>query len=376
MKEHRVRGTDRRKTAHALAAALLAAGVAAGDVVHTLGRRLEGRLAFRQGAVEVADQRVGWDDVVLVLRQDRRRTLPAPHVVRLTRGEAWAAEIRELSGEALHVHLSLVGDRELELADVAALEFRPHLSRRLELRSGTLYRQAGEPIPGSLLWMEPQRLAIDSPLGVLTIQREGLLAYRFDRRAERAEDEDEVRLLDGTVLRCKATPGDNRLELDHPVLGHLAVPADAVRWVVRAHPQVRHVAGPSAWRVRTFPLIVQPAPPPEPVALPGPQAPACLRGLRVEPRTVLRCTPPGGGGQPALFRARVAPLEGARGDAVLRLSAGGERLAEKTLGPDAGWERLRVELEGGKELTVEVDFGLRLRFPCGVVLGDPHFVSR
>jgi hypothetical protein len=63
-----------------------------------------------------------------------------------------------------------------------------------------------------------------------------------------------------------------------------------------------------------------------------------------------------------------------RGDARLRVLAGGKTLLEKTIGPGAAVEPLALDLAQAQELVLEVDFGNRIGFPCGIVLEDPIVV--
>ena len=41
----------------------------------------------------------------------------------------------------------------------------------------TLYRFEGEPIPGKLIWIRQKDIAIESPLGIIPIPRQGVRRY-------------------------------------------------------------------------------------------------------------------------------------------------------------------------------------------------------
>jgi hypothetical protein len=70
------------------------------------------------------------------------------------------------------------------------------------------------------------------------------------------------------------------------------------------------------------------------------------------------------------------PLPGTRGDLRLRVVAAGKALLEQELAADADWKPLALDVPRAGELVIEIDFGKRIRFPCGVVLCDPHVVVR
>ena len=77
-----------------------------------------------------------------------------------------------------------------------------------------------------------------------------------------------------------------------------------------------------------------------------------------------------------LFAATLAPAEGSRTEAVLRIKSGGRLLAAKPVPPAAKPVPLRLQLPAAGELTFEADFGRRVLFPCAVVLGDPLLIGR
>jgi len=364
-----------------LSVVLCAALPAGADIVQTLYDRLEGGARLRADRLEVGGKTVRWGDLLYWIREGAGGTLPPPQAVRLTNGEAWHVQILGLSAKKLQVRSLLFGKREIDRGLIAALEFLPGLARETNLKVNTLYREKGEPIPGSLLWIDEQRIAIDSPLGVLTLQREGTTRYLFTQSSSAAGQaaEEEVCLVDGSILRGRVKPGERRVELEHAVLGRLSLPVAALRSILRRPPSVLYLVELPMESVETFPLVASGARP-EKVAYParrelgGRSKARWLRGIRILPKTTVRYRLPKGRGRKLLFRTILGPISGSAGDVRLRITAEGRSVFDRELTAAEKREALSLKLPEGAELRLEVDFGSRIRFPCGVTLGEPHLV--
>jgi hypothetical protein len=353
-------------------------------VVQTPGGRIEGQVAFAADALQVGGKPVPWGDVLFVIRVQEGRSIRSPEALRMASGELWYAHVAALTAGKLKARLPLLGEREFDVAAVRAVDFLPDLSPPQPAdKAGTLYREKGEPVPGALMWIDEQRLAIDSPLGVLTLSREGLARYLFKTQAAAEPPKgDEVSLLDGSTLRGPAKATKDGLELDHATLGKVVVPARLVRSVLRRPPNVAWLGELKPSAVNAVPLIAR-AVPPEELEYPAlggsrvwPGELLAIRGVRIEPKCTVTWRPPALAGQKLLFAATLLPVEGMRGDVKVRLLAAGKTLAERALGPAAKAEALAAELPPNAELAVDVDFGPNQRFPCGVILGDPMVVGR
>lgn len=362
----------------------LAAAAAQADVVQTPGGRVEGKVAFAAEGLQVGGKPVAWTDVLFVIRDPETRSIRAPEALRMASGEVWYAHVASLAAGKFKARLPLLGERELDAAAVRAVDFVPALPPpEPGDRAGTLYREKGEPVPGALLWIDEQRLAIDSPLGVLTLAREGLARYLFKgAMAAAAAKDDEVSLLDGSTLRGPAKPTKDGLELDHAVLGKVAVPGRMVRSVLRRPAGVVWLGEMKPAAVNAVPLIAR-AVPPEMLEYPAlggsrvwPGELLAIRGLRIEPKCTVTYRLPALPGQRRAFAATVGPVEGMRGGVKLRLLAAGKTLAERDIGPGAKREAVTAEVPPNAELAIEVDFGPNQRFPCGIILGDPMVVGR
>jgi hypothetical protein len=238
-----------------------------------------------------------------------------------------------------------------------------------------------------LLWHTHDPIAVDSPLGAMALDRQDaarfILAGSTAKGAPAATppaaatDEADIILADGSVLRGRLTIERDSLKLQHATLGELTIPAAAVRAFLRRPPGVTYLTD-VAFAARSSPLV-QAGPPPGLVEICLPdgspeQAGKAIRTMTIRPETELRGRLGGGNN---VFRATIAPLAGARGDARLRLLAGGKAVLDKKVSPAAeAGELVSADLGGGGELVIEVTFEPAVRFPCGVIMGDPLVTAK
>jgi hypothetical protein len=380
--------------------------LAASGIVQTLQGRLEGPLQLRHSEVQIGTNTVPWSTVLYLLFDPDVRTLPRPHKVRFHNGESWRADILRLAGGRLALDFELFGPREIPCAGVAALDFTPGTQRDRADTPGHLYLKDGELVPGNLLWLDAAQLALDSPLGVLTLPRERLACYVFPDHARLADvvrNADEVRLVDGSILQGGLRVEHDRLVLRHAGLGNrtdsetrplaparvnplangrdsvkddsLTIPLAWVRSLIKAQPAA-HLLG------RQAPAAAQSVGPLGAtnladafvvLRLDAPEVPRreSLTQLQVHAHTMLTYRLPDALARGSRFHATVQPLPGARGSAWLRLLAGTNVVAERELQPADAPQALATTLPATRELTVIVDWGRRLGFPCGAVLSDP-----
>jgi hypothetical protein len=354
---------------------LTLAPVAGADTVWTTAGRLEGKVTFAKDQVAIDGKQVPWTEVVCLTLERGRSPLPPLQVVRLRNGEVWVAELLGLAEKKLEVRSELFGKHAIGLEQVAVLELVPQAVPRVGLKPGTLYRDRSEPVPGTLLKIDREKLSLDSPLGVLNLPLEGLTCYVVENPAARPPEReaDEVTMTEGSILRGRLVPAADGLVLEHPLLGRLTLASDAVRSVARHDRRVAHLAEMSPLAVQTAPLLG-----PEVVVarmqmLRGNGTSRFVQGVQLEPRTVVRYSLPKRPGQK--LRALLQGVEAARGDVRLKLSVGGKAIFDQEWKAGDAPRELTLELPEGDELVVEVDFGTRLRFPCGVVLGDLHLLT-
>ena len=362
----------------ALTAALVTAAASAG-VVQTLNERRTGRVALRDGGVTVEGKAIATEEVLFAVLDRQGGTFRQRNTIHLTNGEVWHGDILGLSDGKLRVRLPLIGTKEVDSSAVRALEFQAKLGPEDGLETNRLYRKEGEPLPGKILWINREQVAVDSPLGAIAMDREGSTRFLLAKahRSKASDGEAEVVLVDGSVLRGRLTLGRNSITLDHAALGKLGIPAAAVRSFLRHVPRGVHLSE-LDFLAKTTPLLGSgPAGDQVKVLPPGRTGGdgTCVQSLVIRPETELRVRLPDNSGGAWTFRATAAPLATARGDVMLRVLAGGKallvkRLAASTKNPAP----ISVSLGGSRSMTIEVTFDQRARFPCGVVLGDPHVV--
>jgi len=389
----------KRSTAAGLPAFILAlAGALPADVVVSVEGRLEGVAVLRAEGIEVTvasgPRLVSWDAVIAWSGTGDPPLDAGPQALRLPGGEVWQVDLASVRAGKARFSSPILGEKEVDAARLAGVDFVPGLPPGS--RPGLLERERGEAMPGTITWIDRDRLAIQGPLGPVILKREGLARYTFPPASGRAEGRDpvgtpesapvpdEAALSDGTILRGKLSvlPDASGLALDHPVLGRVALPRAALRSVSRSPAGVVDLTGVSPRSAARLPLIASPPPEPAVEAIRG--SPAFARGLRIEARADVRfALPPGEGRR---LRVLVGPAAGSRGAVRLKISAGDTSVLDEEIGADAPPRPMDLELppapddrpspgsSAADELRIEVDPGAVIRFPAAVALGDPHVV--
>ena len=367
-----------RRVGWALAAvgALLAADSARGGAVCATNGRVVGDVNLRPGCVTVGDKKVPWADVVTVLMNEKVRPLPGPNVLRMTNGERWAGRALGLAAGKITVKVDPLGKHLIDVKHISAVEFEAGLPAGGKLRARYLYREGQQPMPAAMLWFDERRIAVDGPFGAITLSRDGTQRYVFSLPAGRKDaDDDEVTLVNGTLLRGRLSGADVGVKLRHALLGEVSIPTAAIRSVIRA--------GASAELLTD--LVPQSAKTVDPVG--GERAAAgvevltaesaaaeglgFVRALRIEPKTVLKYALGPPLADHAVLRTRLALARGYRGDVTVRIAAGGRTLLEQELAAGAEPAPIELVLPPSGTLTIEVDFGKRLGMPCSALLADP-----
>lgn len=361
--------------------ALAACAAARAGVVQTVAGRLAGSLQVAGDGLTVGEKPVAWRDVVYLVRDEAPGTLSASQAVRTTGGELWHLQITGwlYQQKQLAVRSSLFGEKLLEGKDLSAIDFAAGLGEPPQVAGGVLFRDRGEPIPGSLVRVDPDTISILSPLGVLSLELAAVTRYVLPAaKRTGAPAGDELRLRDGSIFRGSVEPRPGKLHVEHPVLGAMEVPLSAVRSVRREHPRVAYVDDLPAGSARAVPLIRRAVAPrfvqAEEAAGGGETGrPAFIRGICVEPKATIRLTPPPGA---VRFVASVNPA--ARGPTagacLVHVRVGGRTAYDETVGPADRPPGASVELSRPGQVEIEVDFRRPIRLPAGVVLGDPHWV--
>jgi hypothetical protein len=245
-----------------------------------------------------------------------------------------------------------------------------------------LYREKGEPIPGNLLWLRESVMAIDSPLGVLPVPQQGAIRYLFRDPVSGfpRDGEDELGLIDGSVFRGRLSASSNGMALAHATLGAMSVSWAAVRYIQRSPPVLTRLGLPPAGDTEVHGPAGPPAAPRLLDYRTGAErrepAPLCLTAVRMQPVTVARYRLQGREGRKAWFHAVAAPVPECRGDVRISLQVAGATAYERTLLCTNSPVAVSIDLPAGEELTIKVDFGGKLLYPCGVDWQDPCVVFR
>lgn len=355
----------------------LSAAAQAGAVTTIAGRR-EGAVALQSGVVKVGAETVKWSDVMLLVNDGVAGTTPAPNALRFKNGEVLVGKISSISKTSVVFDSTIFGVQKIETYRLSAIDFVPGLGAVQGEKNGALYRQAGNPVSGKILWLKGDRLAIDTPVGAVELKAAGLKRYVFDAgpTAPASLAVDEVRLNDGSVLRGTVEPAQNSLAVVHPVLGkHTFGP--------QAWGSVRRYSGPACYlsdlqpvAVETFPLIRLPAEKPR-MEFNQSGAAGFVSRIVVSPKSRMEYKIPGKPGEKYLFTAAVQLSAGSRGFARFEIRVGGKPQIDKVLNP-AGEKPIAVSFDVpvGSELEINVDFDDRVRFPCGVSIDNALLVKK
>lgn len=361
-----------------VAAAILAPvrDAAAGTVV-TAAARQEGKIELDAGTVKAGAAQVKWADVLVAFNDEFPGVAVPPEVLHLRNGESWAGDIVKVAGEQAAINTPLFGKREFPSAMVKAIDFKPGLPPIQAGEEKMLYRTRGSPVPGSVLWVEGEKVALETPLGVLALTRKeitrAVCGLVTNAVAAPAANSDEIALADGTILSCEVTPSKDGLVVKHPVLGSQVLKPDSWRWVRRHRDNVVYLADTKPVSVVATPLIrrAPPAPRVEPSRGTEKEGAMFARRMYAWPKTVSEYMLPGVNGRKTIVSAVVSLAAGSRGDAVVRFRVGEKTAFESVLKQEKpGPVAVSFEAEAGSRLAIEVDFDKVLRFPCSVTVDD------
>ena len=361
-----------------LIAALGLASAAQAGLVVTQTSRQEGAVVTQPDALQSGNASVKWADVLLAFNDPGPDRPSTNETILFRNGEVWKGKIDKMANDSLQVTVSS-GQRTVAADSLQAIDFMPNLPPVEGSERGVMYRMKGKPAPGALLWIDGQRVGLDSPLGAIALDRKDLKRYVFVDAAESktapAAGGDEIGLSDGSVLRGEVTPDNEGFLIKHAVLGVLRARPAAWQWVRRHPAPVTYLAEMPPTAVETFPLIRQNAPAPRVV----PRCDAVPYAGRIEiwPKTTLRYALPGQAGGTVAFRGAVGLVPGSKGAARVRMSADGRSVFEQTLSPIAP-SPVVISFEGaaGGALTLEVDFDKEVRLPCIVALDDAYVAMK
>ncbi len=349
-------------------------GQVIGTVQTTDGRR-RGALTINEGRLGIDKHPAEISTLLLAICENDRRWPPSQDALshgalRLIDGEVWYGKVLSLEDGQITLQSSMFKSRKVPLKQIASIEFKPGKVSGGE--PGTMYRDQGEPIPGRLVWIREKDVAIDCALGIVPIPRGSIQRLVLAAPRQQGDSsQDEVGLVDGSLLRGTLTAKDDRLVLEHSTLGTLSFEWSDIRHVRRSPNGViwlDSLAGKILDRVG--PIL--PPPPPSVVVSINPDH---LRAIRMMPRTVTQYELPAGSAKRTL-RAILAPVPGCRADINVRVKDGDRVLWERKISASSEPLEVAVDLQRATKFTIEVDYGDRLAFPCGIDWRDAHVLVR
>ncbi|MEM7235118.1 MAG: hypothetical protein AAF517_23270 [Planctomycetota bacterium] len=326
-----------------------------------------GVVTIENGALLVSGEMLPLERLLLVSHERPSESKKDQSAVRTVAGELWFVEILGLDKGAVTLQSPLFKKQTLPLSQIASLEFVPGAASA-ESESGSLERTNGEPIPGKLVWIRKKDIAIDCALGVVPIPRETVTRFVVSKpKPSSSAPGDEIQLRDGSILRGTLTLEGGGFVLKHTALGDLTLAwSDITR--------IRRTPDGVAWLDReSFKSVssVGPVLPPE-ASFVGPET---RRVFRVFPHSVLQIAldPRLSKGE---LRALVAPVPGSRVGVDLKLRSGSQVYFSRRIEAASAEVPIAVSVDSDKPLVLEVDFGERLSFPCGLELRNGHLVSQ
>ena len=348
------------------------------DVVWSQTGRHEGELNWKDGKLHLSEKPIRWEDVRSISRQSQVGRSSPGQAVQFLNGETWQVEILTMTKGKLTLKGETYGQRTVELSSVRSLEFSPSSELVVKSRPGILYRSSSRPVPGKLIWIKKEDVAIDCPLGIVPLPRQGLVRYILPgtnaKKIVGAERGDEIGLRDGSILMGQVHVEGEQIILRHPTLEAISVPWENLRYLIRSSEEAQWLTdldepdvksfGPLGSGIGTEHLDLRRTPA------------SSLSIVRVTPQTVLRYNLESSASKSdRRLRAKLAMIPGSTGDALLSFSVGGTEFFSKALSKRDDSIDLNLPLPAGKELAVKVDFGERLAYPCGIELHDAHLVG-
>ena len=342
-------------------------------LIQTVGARIRGKIKIIDGQLTVDKQVFALEHLLTAVCQVNPGPATERHVLQLVNGERWRADILKLENGRLLVTSPLFGQRSVPLPQVASMAFRPDTPAvDRASRPGTLYRTEGDPIPGKLVWVREKDIAIECILGVVPVPRDKVRRIVLSTADPvNMGREDEVGLVNGSVLRGTLSLDEDKLVLEHPVLGSLRWGWQAVKYVRRMPRQATWM---EQWKIATLEQTGPVASPPPPAIVRSTDHRA-LRAVRMMPRTVAGYEVPSIGSDHRTLRGVLSPVPGCRADMKVNILVDGKSMWQRQVSAAAEPLLVAIKLPRGSQITVSVDFDGHPAFPCGVDWWDAHVLA-
>ncbi|MEK6238926.1 MAG: hypothetical protein N2C14_29780, partial [Planctomycetales bacterium] len=202
--------------------------------VQTLGSRRRGSLSVNNGNLEIDRQAVETSDVLLAMCENEAGRRTSPNALRLINGEIWRGQLQGMQDGKITLQNGMLERIVAPVNRIASVDFEPAGTNN-NGEPGVLYRNQGEPIPGKLVWIREKDVAIDCALGVVPVPRPTVRRFVLAAGTPRIGGlQDELGLIDGSVLHGEFAAEADRLVFKHDVLGSLDFNLSAIRYLRRA----------------------------------------------------------------------------------------------------------------------------------------------
>ncbi len=338
------------------------------------GKRILGPFNLKEGKVINTNNETTSLENTLSINTNNPVALPGnADFVKFKNGEVWFCTITAIENQKIKIQTRFAGTQSLSLSQISMLEFnKKEMSPENGNQPGTLYRSEGEPIPGKLIWIRQKDIAIESPLGIIPIPRQGVRRFVVsNENLQQIKNLDELSLTDGTKVMGNITieEGGDHFSMIHPIVGKLRFPINNVHSLKRNPKNVVWLSDLIAKEYKAAGPII---PPPAPKSLKPSEL--ALNALKINPTSKITYEVPKLGDGKIIFRSTIFPSEGNRGSATTSLVSV-EKNIVTNIDPKSKGQLIQINIEPGSVLELEVNFQGRLIFPCAVELRDAHFVS-
>ncbi len=338
--------------------------------VQTLQRRRVGTIAIRSDRLQVDNQGIEFSNVLQAIGKNESKQTELLSGLRMANGEVWFGKIAGFKRGKVLIHSPLFAQREVPLAQIATIQFKP--GKTTGNTPGTLYRDTGEPITCRLVWIRDKDVAVNCSLGVIPVPRGSIQRLVVGSvSAPKLRTQDEVALLDGHLLKGELKIAEDHLQLTHELLGVLNFEWGAVKHFRRA---VSGVTWLEQLEGKVVDRVGPVMPPPAPTSV-RPGDGGYLHAIRMMPRTVTKyefSTEPA----QRVLHAVLAPVPGCKAGFSVRVRDGERLLWQQQISAESKPIEVAIDLQQASAILIEVDYGDRLAFPCGVDLRDAYMFAK
>ena len=288
----------------------------------------------------------------------------------LKNGEHWFGQIEGLENNKVTLNSPNLGKHSVELSQISSLHFNHWKNGIREGDPGTMYREIGEPLKGTLVWIRANDIAINCSLGVIPIPRAGVLSHTLTNESSgQPAVGDELSLTDGSKIMGETNIVGNQLIVDHKILGELKFGIEKIISLRRRLANVTWISDLKADSLKSSgPLL--PPPPPQQIIDEG----TSTHSLRIAPNSEVTYQVPRLGSGKLRFRASACPATANRGVASISASSGGVEVTG-IIKPNDKPLAVEVLLQPGATLKLSVNFRDPVDFPCNVDWRNAHLVA-